>query len=174
MYSTGGVPTAYLGIYLQDNYRGDTGVLLKKYFQAFIERFKRLRGDPEYVARGMAAGVFIGITPTVPFHTALSLALATLVRGSRPAAVLGCWIGNPVTMPLFYIASYEVGMLLLGKSLPAVPLQQQSLPELLKLGSDIVFAMIAGGFIIAAVPAVLAYFITRKAVAAYHAYTTGP
>ena len=142
----------------------------KKSFHAFIEKFKQLRGDPDYIGRGMAIGVLVGVTPTFPFHTTLALALATMLRGSRPAAMLGVWFGNPVTMPLFYIASYKAGMLLLGKALPSLSMQQQSLPELLHTGLDVVCAMIAGGVVIGIIPSIAAYFITRRMVSAFNAY----
>lgn len=40
----------------------------KKRIQVFITRFKKLQGTPHYVAKGMAIGIFIGVTPTIPFH----------------------------------------------------------------------------------------------------------
>jgi len=142
----------------------------KIFFTTFIERFKNLQGDPHYIALGMAIGVLIGVTPTFPFHTTLALALATLLRGSRRAALLGVWFGNPVTMPVFYIASYKAGILLLGKSLPPLSMQQQSLPELLHIGLDVACAMVAGGFALGILPGFAAYFITRRMVSAVHAY----
>jgi len=43
--------------------------LRKHHFRDFIERAKTLQGDPHYVAMGMAIGVFVSVTPTIPFHT---------------------------------------------------------------------------------------------------------
>ena len=51
-------------------------------------KFIRLKGDPSSLARGVAVGTFIGITPTIPFHTVMTLALAFLLRGSKVAALL--------------------------------------------------------------------------------------
>ena len=135
-----------------------------------MKRFKHLRGDPHYIALGMAIGVLIGVTPTFPFHTALALALATMFRGSRRAALLGIWFGNPFTMPLFYFASYKAGMLMLGISLPPLSMQQLSLPELLNTGLDVACATVAGGFAIGILPGIAAYFITRRMVSAFHSY----
>ena len=52
-------------------------------------KFRRLQGDPRKVALGAAIGIFIGITPTLPFHTFLILGLAPLFRASVIAAYLG-------------------------------------------------------------------------------------
>jgi uncharacterized protein (DUF2062 family) len=130
-------------------------------FWEFIEHAKKLQGDPHYVAMGMAIGVFIGITPTIPFHTVIALALAFVLRGSKPAAAIGVWCANPITIPLFYIASYKAGMFILGKSIPS-DINYESIMELMEMGMDVTVAMITGGAILGIVPAIAAYFITRK------------
>ncbi|MEI6127137.1 MAG: DUF2062 domain-containing protein [Pseudomonadota bacterium] len=135
--------------------------MIKKLFKNIAVRFKQLRGDPHYISMGMAIGVFIGVTPTFPFHTTLAIALATLLRGSRPAAALGVWFGNPVTMPIFYIGSYKAGMMLFGQALPSIALEQPALADLLTLGLDVALAMVAGGALIGIPPSIAAYFITH-------------
>jgi uncharacterized protein (DUF2062 family) len=121
-------------------------------------------GDPEYVARGLAVGVFIGITPTMPFQTALALGLAALCRGSKPAAVLGIWSGNPLTTPLFYAGSYRLGLLLLGQPAAALSFQQQSFMEIVKSGADLCCAALAGGAILGILPALAVYYVTRAVI----------
>ena len=134
---------------------------LKQWLHDFIERAKKLQGDPHYIAMGMAIGVFVAITPTIPFHTAIALALAFILRGSKPAAVIAVWVSNPVTIPIFYLGSYKVGNFILGNSIPFDP-KYESLSELAKLGMDATIAMIAGGVILGIVPGIAVYFITRK------------
>ncbi|MFC1567505.1 DUF2062 domain-containing protein [Thermodesulfobacteriota bacterium] len=139
-----------------------SGRLLRNYsIRAFIANAKTLQGDPHYVAVGMAIGVFIGITPTIPLHTVIAVALAFVLRGSKPAAIIGVWFANPITIPLFYWASYEIGMFLLGKSIP-FDVKYESIGKLLELGLDVTVAMIAGGAILGILPGIAAYFITRK------------
>ena len=130
--------------------------------RSFIHRCKHLHGDPHCISLGMAIGVFIGVTPTFPLHTALAVLLALLLRGSLPAALLGVWFGNPLTMPLFYIGSYKLGMLLLGRELPAVALDQLSFSVLAELGLDVTFALMAGGALIGLPFACAAYCITYQ------------
>ena len=73
-------------------------------------KFIRLRGKPSDLARGVAVGTFIGITPTIPFHTVLSLILASIVRGSKIAAVLATFVvSNPLTFFLQYYFSWKIG-----------------------------------------------------------------
>ena len=40
------------------------------------------------MAMGTAVGVFVAFTPTIPFHTILTIALAFVFRGSKPAALI--------------------------------------------------------------------------------------
>ena len=60
---------------------------LKNNLRQLITRFKKLHGNPHYVAMGMAAGVFVSLTPTFPFHTFIAIALAFVLRGSKRAAL---------------------------------------------------------------------------------------
>ena len=125
---------------------------------------KKLRGDPDFIARGIAIGVFVGITPTFPFHTAIAIFLALIFKGSKPAAAIGVWIGNPFTMPFFYVGSYHIGMLISGNPIP-YDLRYESLMALLELGVGMTAAMVIGGALLGIVPAVCAYFITRNVFA---------
>jgi len=141
-----------------------SGRRLPKYnLREFVERVKTLQGDPHYIAVGMAIGVFIGITPTMPFHTVIAIVLAFIFRGSKAAAALGVWFCNPVTAPFFYLGSYKAGMFILGSSAP-FDIKYESILELVKLGMDVTIAMIIGGVILGILPGIAAYFITRKII----------
>jgi uncharacterized protein (DUF2062 family) len=133
----------------------------KNRIRTFIDRVKRLDGDPHYIAMGMAIGIFVGITPTMPFHTVLAVGLAFIFRGSKAAAALGVWCSNPFTAPLFYLGSYKVGLYLLGDRIP-FNLKYESLLELAHLGVNVTIALIAGGILLGIVPGIASYFITRK------------
>ena len=83
---------------------------LRRTTRYYYLKFKRLKGDPLILARGFAIGAFIGITPTIPFHTVLALSLAFLLRGSKVTAVLATVIvSNPLTFFLQYYLSWQVG-----------------------------------------------------------------
>jgi uncharacterized protein (DUF2062 family) len=135
--------------------------LQKQNIKEFIKRAKTLRGDPHYVAMGMAIGVFVSVTPTIPFHTAIAVALAFALKGSKPAAIIGVWFSNPITIPFFYMGSYKVGMLVFDKPI-SFDVKYKTVQELMKMGWDITAAMIAGGVILGIIPGIAAYFITRK------------
>ncbi len=127
--------------------------------KAFYFRVRSLQGDPHYVAMGMAVGVFVAFTPTIPFHTVLTIALAFFLRGSKPAALIGSWLANPLTFPALYYGSYKLGVLMLGRDMH-MHIRYGSIKELMTLGWDVGVAMIAGGVLLGILPAVGAYFLT--------------
>ena len=138
-------------------------VKIPKKIQQWINRIKELNGDPHYVAMGMAIGFFVAVTPTIPFHTVIAVGLAYILRASKAAAAIGSWFANPLTIPIFYLASYKTGVMLLGWSF-AVDVPSEPVSDPMKLGLDVIFASIVGGIIIGIVPGIAAYVITRKII----------
>ena len=130
-------------------------------------KFLRLQEDPRKLAWGMALGVFIGITPTIPFHMVTALSLAALLRVSPVTAFIGIQIGNPLTIVPIYIASYKVGQFLLYRGRPLV------FPETFsfKAWIDVLWqggvALQVGGVVLAIPPAILSYFVTLWIVQRY-------
>jgi len=141
--------------------RGQTQ--FKSKVRQFVRHLKELQGDPHYIAMGMAIGVFVSLTPTIPFHTVIAIILAFVLRGSKPAAIISVWVSNPLTIPFFYIGSYKVGMFIFGNSSP-FNIKYESITELLDLGLDVTVAMITGGVILGILPAMVTYVVTRKIV----------
>ena len=133
---------------------------LKGKIRTFLDRVKKLERDPTYVAKGMAIGVFIGVTPTIPFHTAIAIALAFIFKASKPAAIVGVWFGNPVTIPLFYFGSYKVGALLFRLDISA-DLKGMPISEIFEMGAEVTAAIMCGGIIIGIPFGIAAFFITR-------------
>ena len=141
--------------------KNKTHWLRKHNIREFVERAKTLQGDPHYIAMGMAIGVFVSITPTVPFHTIIAIALAFILKGSKPAAALGVWFCNPITIPFFYLGCYQVGMLILNKPI-SFDAKFKTIQELMTLGWDVTVAMIIGGLVLGIIPGIMAYLITHK------------
>lgn len=72
-------------------------------------RLSRIDTSPHGIAAGFAAGAAVSLTPLLGLHMIFACALAFVTRGSMIAAVLGTLVGNPVTFPLFFSATYWVG-----------------------------------------------------------------
>ncbi len=131
-------------------------------------KFRRLQEDPRKIAGGMALGVFIGITPTIPFHMVAVLSLAALLRVSPVTAFIGIQIGNPLTIPAIYLASYKVGQFLLYRGKPLVFPETFSFKAWICVLWQGGVALQVGGVILAIPPAIVAYFLTLWIVQRHH------
>ena len=80
----------------------------------FLKRTARLAGSPHAIAMGAAAGAAVSCTPFLGVHFVLAVVVAWALRGSLVASAIGTFFGNPVTFPLMWGASYEIGQLMLG------------------------------------------------------------
>lgn len=146
----------------------------------FWRRIISVRATPHEVALGCAVGVFAACTPFVGIQTVLAGTLAFLLRVSIPAALIGTFVGNPLSWPAIWSASYIAGAWLLGLD-PAYAAEHLSTtanavsaslmtpsPEALGLAvinlSPIVEPLIVGGFLIGFLAAVFSYYPTRRAV----------
>ena len=140
---------------------------VKRWFRLLYLRIIRLRGQPEEVAGGMAIGVCIGLTPTVPLHMVLAVLIAFLLGKSKLAAALGCWVANPFFLPFVYLLDYKVGQIVTGASGPSLVLSDFSFSYLLELGWDIYYPLFMGGIVVGLFSLLPSYFITKKIVILY-------
>ena len=134
-------------------------------------RFIRLRGHPSVLARGVAVGTFIGITPTIPFHTILALIFAIILRGSKVTALLAAVIvSNPLTFFLQYYFSWKIGNWFtpaehswdeVSSLLDAVVNGENyrgAFTVLAEIGLDSLVILIGGGIILA-IPFTIAFYV---------------
>ncbi len=132
-------------------------------FRRISERVLALKGDKAAIARGMALGVLIGATPTIPFHTVLVLGLGFLLRQHLGAAYLGSWIvSNPLTIPVLYVAQYELGRVLTGMGPGGLELTDYSLVAIFAMGGKILIPLLVGGLVTAPFLALAAFWLTRR------------
>jgi len=133
-------------------------------------RFIRLKGHPSILARGVAIGAFIGITPTIPFHTILAIIFALIFRGSKVAALLTTiLVSNPITLLPQYYLSWQIGNWLtpgkhsweevsgLIESIINGGKYSETLTALGEIGLDS-FMILLGGGIVLALPFTIAFY----------------
>lgn len=138
-------------------------------------RFLRIKGDPKHIARGAALGTFIGITPTLPFHTIATLILSPLLGANLIAAFISGWlVCNPMTYFLQYYFSWRIGNALTPYDLSWDRIKgvmdivfagssfKTTLSALSSLGADAIIVMCLGGAILAIPFTVVAYVITLR------------
>lgn len=146
----------------------------------YWRRMLRVRATPHEVALGCAAGVFAACTPFLGFQMLLAGALALLLRVSVPAALIGTFVGNPLSWPAIWSASYIAGAWVLGHD-PAYAAEHFTesanalsatlmapSPEALDTAvvnlSPIIEPMVVGGLLVGLIAAVFSYYPTRRAV----------
>jgi uncharacterized protein len=79
----------------------------------------RVSGSPHAVAAGLAVGVLSAWTPFLGLHILFAIPIAWLVGGSMVAAALGTTFANPLTCPIIWPLTWELGQIILGE--PATP-----------------------------------------------------
>jgi uncharacterized protein (DUF2062 family) len=142
-----------------------------------------LKGSPEAIALGTAIGMVIAFTPTIGFQMMLGAAIATLVRASRPAAMIPAWITNPVTIPPIFAFTYWLGKLIWrGPSVSEVYRQLDAVAKalekfswyefhnqfavFLRAGVDVYVCLMIGGLIVGGILGAASYPVVLRAVRA--------
>lgn len=118
--------------------------------EAFLTRTGSLHVDEYAIARGVAMGLLVGLTPTMGLQTLLMLLGAVLFRANFLAAYAVSFVSNPLTMAPLYYAFHELGEVVLSW----LPI---GLPQVASLEDRVVQdakAMLIGSLLIA-IPAAL-------------------
>ena len=121
-----------------------------------------LPDTPRSVALGLAAGVFAGMLPIIPFQTLAALAVAWPLGGSKIAAAVGTWVTNPITVPPLYAAFYYLGRALTPFGYDGPIPQVETLKDFLEMGTDLALAGLVGGLVFAVILAPLTYFLVFR------------
>jgi len=144
------------------------------FYKKFVVRFLELDDTPKDIARGIAIGVFIAMTPTVGIQMITIAVACTIFHGNRLAGVAMAWISNPLTIVPIYWLDYVIGSFILrapliGKSEIAKLVELKStsmfgmffefLGNLGTMTVDLAGPMFLGGVIVGIVCAMPSYFI---------------
>ena len=137
----------------------------KKRLKEFYDHCISLKAEPKEIAFGAAIGVFIGITPTIPFHTVLIILFGILLRQNITTGILSaCLVSNPITIPFLYVTQYQLGKFLLKNNNCEFVLNDHSIGEIINMGWCVAGPLLTGGTILALIFAIPAYFIAHRAV----------
>ncbi|MEP5181275.1 MAG: DUF2062 domain-containing protein [Rhizobiaceae bacterium] len=153
--------------------------------QYVTKRILRLTATPHAVAAGVAAGAFTSFSPFMGLHFLIAFVLAWVVRGNLLASALGTFVGNPLTFPFIWAATYNTGqyllhnadttaaapdMVLATKSVMGAVFQldgEAALTAIELIWEPLLWPMLVGGSLIGLVCAVPIYFLTRRAAALF-------
>jgi uncharacterized protein (DUF2062 family) len=92
-------------------------MLIGRLERFFIYRVLSLDDTPHRIALGVAIGIFVTWTPSIPLQMISVVALSCLLRANKFVGVPFVWISNPLTIVPVYGPNLLVGRWVLGKPL---------------------------------------------------------
>ncbi len=115
------------------------------------------------ISGGLAVGLFIAFTPTIPAQMLLSAVCAIWLRVNLPIAIAVCWVTNPFTVVWIYFMEYRLGRAVLG-NLPGVFAisDLENIGAIRRLFSHATYVW-TGGLIVGAVAALIGYIVMQLA-----------
>lgn len=153
--------------------------------QYVTKRILRLTATPHAVAAGVAAGAFTSFTPFMGLHFIIAFIIAWLLRGNLLASALGTFVGNPLSFPLIWAATYQTGHYILGSTASGsepVGLVEamgnildsiknlngaEAVAALEQIWLPVLYPMTVGGLIWGVIVALPIYLATRRAAALF-------
>ncbi|MFD1694663.1 DUF2062 domain-containing protein [Roseibium aestuarii] len=137
------------------------------------KRVLRLTATPHAIAIGFAAGAFASFTPLIGFHFLIAFALAYVIGGNLIASALGTSVGNPLTFPFIWAATFKVGSWILPGRQGGGPgeIHEQFQERLLSKSLDVLFPMLkpmmVGAVPLGLIAGVTSYLLVYKSVELY-------
>lgn len=145
---------------------------IRRFTRYNLLRIQRLRGTPRDIAGGLAIGVLIGLSPTLPFHTPIIIALTLITRTSLLAGIIVSWlVCNPLTFFPIYYTAVRVGNYLTPYHISIEKIQllidsatqaggfKESIEIVMSLGGEAVVVLLVGGFVFALPFSILSYYL---------------
>lgn len=136
-------------------------------------RVLRISDNTHNIALGLAIGLGISFTPLLGTHFVQAGALAFIFRANVAAAILGTFIGNPLTFPFFWWAGISAGgflFALFGMSADAnIPthLDMSALWIIIKTHPwDLFMPWMLGGYLLAVITTPAGYYVYYKLIVA--------
>lgn len=127
--------------------------------------FLCLKGDTRDIARGVALGTFIGMTPFPGFRMVIAIALAKLFRVHITAAALSVYSNNALTGLFISAFNYYVGMKVLNlDGMPSFPMTSlhDATSFIFHSGKNVFLSLSVGGVIVGVPFAIIMYYLSLK------------
>ena len=129
-----------------------------------LDKLRREHASPARLGVAVGMGVLVGSSPFLGLQVLMVVALATLLRLNRFAALLGLQISVPPFTPFLLFANAQVGALLVqGRWLPLSLDALRAIPPK-QLAADLFLDLLVGGLVVGGGLAVLLGFATAFTV----------
>ena len=135
------------------------------------QRTIRLNGSAHSIALGLAAGAFVSASPFIGMHLLIAALIAWTFGGNIIASAVGTWAGNPISFPFIWLATFNIGHLMLGTEDKAGDLPELSFGLFIDAPISALFPVIlpmaVGGLVVGTVMSVATYYPSLWAVRFY-------
>ncbi|MFN2333947.1 MAG: DUF2062 domain-containing protein [Wenzhouxiangellaceae bacterium] len=122
---------------------------------AVLERGGSLNVDEYALARGVAVGLVVGLTPTVGIQTFMMLIASLTFRANFPAAMVVSFVSNPLTMGPLYYGFNQLGAWLMDR----LPISHAPVSGLGQGIASETLAMVIGSLVIALPAGLIGYVL---------------
>ncbi len=122
------------------------------------DRFELMLGEHAGAGRlgvAVAMGVLVGCTPFLGFQVLIVIAIATLFRLNRIAALLGAQVSTPPITPLLLFANAQVGAILLHRRWLPISFKAVRTAPNMKFVLDLFLELLVGGLVVGGVLALV-------------------
>lgn len=152
------------------------------YWSKIVLSIVTLRGSAHGIARGVAIGFILALSPTLGLQIIAAILIAPLFRANLPATLTPLLITNIFTAAPVYAFTYWVGSFFwAGPSVTEVrvilnrlfsaaepePYVTAAVDSFWQVGQDIIIPMAIGGLLVGGTCAALFYPLTYRAVRSY-------
>lgn len=131
------------------------------------QRTIRLNGSPHSIALGLAIGAFVSANPMLGTHILWGAVIIYFIGGNFIAAVAGTWVGNPLSFPFIWLATFNTGHFLLGTSENAGAVPKLSFAMLTEAPFGTIVPMLVGWVPVGLVLGIATYYPSLWAVETY-------
>ena len=141
-------------------------------FKDRLRNILTIKDSPHRLASAFAAGVFIGMSPLLGFHTILGIAAAWIFGLNRIVTITGVFVTNPWTIVPIYTFSAYIGAKCLGikQALPKIDWAHITFSNSAHELKPLLIPFVLGTLLIGLISAVISYFIIYHAVRKAHSY----
>ena len=136
-------------------------IKVKRIISYYKLKLARLPASPHAIASGFACGSMVSFSPLLGLHFLLAIVFAYLIRGNFVAALLGTFVGNPVTFPFIWGLIYKVGTFVVSSKNKEFN-YEINIDMIISQTYEIFLPMLLGGAVLALPVWLITYLITHS------------
>ncbi|MBF0362350.1 MAG: HAD-IC family P-type ATPase [Oligoflexia bacterium] len=151
------IPIVSLEKWFGQNYHHTKSKLIEK-----INELKKIKDDPEKLARGVGVGFFWGVSPLWGLQIIAAVFTAKIIRGNILLAAAMTAISNPITNLPLYTFCYIIGNWIIGGTADTYNLDNLIHLETWKnLGPHFIYSITIGTIVVGLLGGVVCYYLTK-------------